>query len=72
VSEDHGVPVHVDDPGVRCGLLGDPVNVVPIGYPGADVQELADAQLSGQMPYGRGQEGALGAHHGPRPVDAAR
>jgi hypothetical protein len=49
VRRDDRVVVDVEDPGSRCGLLGDLVDVARGGQPGADVEELADALLGGQI-----------------------
>jgi hypothetical protein len=37
---------------------------------GADVQELANSRVAGQVPHRPNQEAALSAHHGPRPIRA--
>jgi len=49
VGQDDGVVVHVDDPGLRGDGLGDLVGVARRGYAGADVEELADAGLGGEV-----------------------
>jgi hypothetical protein len=54
-------PFHVHDPGLRRGLLGNFVGVVPGGQPGADVQELPDASLGNQVVHCPAEEGPLGA-----------
>jgi hypothetical protein len=41
------------------------VGVVGRRQPGADVEELADAFLGGQVADGPGQEGPVGASRGP-------
>jgi hypothetical protein len=44
-----GVVVDVDDPGLRRHPLRYLVGVVHGGQPGADVQELTDPRLAGQI-----------------------
>ena len=61
VHQHHGVVVDVDDLGVRSHPLGDLVGVVGGGQAGADVQELTDARLTGQVPDRADQEGPRGA-----------
>jgi spermidine/putrescine transport system ATP-binding protein len=56
---DHRVVVHVDHPGVRRDRLGDLVGVVRGGQAGADVEELADADLGGQVAHRAGEEGPV-------------
>jgi hypothetical protein len=56
VGEDDRVVVDVDDPRVGGGLLGDLVRVVRRGDAGADVEELADPGLLGQVADGAGEE----------------
>jgi hypothetical protein len=59
-----GVVVHVNDPRVRCGGLGYLVGVLGGRQPGADVQELADARLPGEVLDGAAQEGPVGTDSG--------
>ena len=61
MGKHHRVVVHVDDLGLRGGALGDVVGVVRGGQAGADVEELADARLPGQVPDRAGEEGPGGA-----------
>jgi len=49
VRENDGVVVDVDDPRVRGDALGDLVDVLRGGQPGADVEELPDAVPPGQL-----------------------
>lgn len=49
MQEHQRVVVHIDDPALRRRPLGGFVGVVEGGQPGADIQELADARLGGQM-----------------------
>jgi len=60
VGEHDRVLVHVDDPGIGRRGLGDLMGVVRGGDTGADVQELPDAGLGGQVTDGAGQEGPVG------------
>jgi hypothetical protein len=66
VGQHDGVVVDVDDPDPRGGGLCDLVHVRAGRKPGADVEELADAQFRGQerdhaahqrpvLPHGQGQ-----------------
>ena len=57
VGEDQRVVVDVDDPGVGGDPLGDLVGVVRGGQAGADVEELPDAGLAGQVAHGAAEEG---------------
>ena len=66
VQQDDRVVVDVDHPGIRGFPLGHLVRVVAGGDPGADVQELADAGLGGQVPGRPAEEGAVGAHPEPQ------
>jgi hypothetical protein len=50
VSEDHRVVVDVHDAGLRRDGLGDLVGVARRRDAGADVEELADARLPGEVP----------------------
>jgi hypothetical protein len=61
VCQHHGVVVGVDDLGVRGHPLGDLVGVVGGGQPGANVEVLADAGVTGQVPDRTGEEGPGGA-----------
>jgi len=61
VGQDDRVVVHVDDPGFRRDGLGDLVGAVEGGQAGADVEELPDAHLPGQVPHGAAHERAGGA-----------
>jgi hypothetical protein len=56
-----GIVVDIDDPGVGGDPLGDLVGVVGGGQAGADVQELADLRLTGQVADGTGEEPPGGA-----------
>jgi hypothetical protein len=56
VGQDQGIVVHVDDPGVGGDSLGDLVGVVGGRQAGADVQELANLGLTGQVADGAGEE----------------
>jgi hypothetical protein len=62
VGEHDRVVVDVDDPAVRCDLLSHLMGVLGGGQAGADVKELADPRLAGQVAHGPPQEGAVGAH----------
>jgi hypothetical protein len=53
VGQDHWVVVDVDDPGVGGDALGDLVGVLGGGQAGADVQELPEAGLAGQVATAR-------------------
>jgi hypothetical protein len=61
VGQDHRVVVDIDDPGVGGDPLGDLVGVVGGGQAGADVQELADPGLAGQVGDGPDEERARAA-----------
>ena len=61
--EDQGVVVDVDDAAVGCHGLGDLVGVAGGGQAGADVQELADTGLGGQMAHRANEEGAAGSRN---------
>ena len=52
MGQDDRVVVDVDDLRVRGDPLGDLVRVVGGRQAGADVQELADLRLAGQVPDG--------------------
>ena len=61
------VVVDVDDPGLGCDRLGHLVDVAAGRHAGADVEELTQAGLAGQVADGTGQErpvGPGGGHHG--------
>jgi hypothetical protein len=62
MQQHDGVVVDVDDPAVRRLALGDLVGVVRGRDAGADVEELPDAGLPGQVPHRPGQELAVGLH----------
>jgi hypothetical protein len=47
------------------------VDVVLVGDAGADVEELADACVAGEVAHGPAKEGAVGPDIGSRVVDAA-
>jgi hypothetical protein len=49
VGEHHRVAVDVDDLGFRCHELSDLVGVLHGGQPGADIEELPDPGLAGQV-----------------------
>ncbi len=53
------VVVHVDHAGLRVCGLGDLVDVALGGQAGADVQELVDAAVAGQLVHGRSEERAV-------------
>jgi len=53
--------VDIDDAALRRYRLGDLVGVVGGGQAGADVEELADAGVTGQIPDHAGEEGPGGA-----------
>ena len=59
MHQHEGVVVHVDDPGVRSDLLGDLVGVVRGGQARADVEELCDPGVGGQVADRAGEEPAL-------------
>jgi hypothetical protein len=61
VGEDDRVVVHVDHPRVRRNALRDLVGVVRRRDAGADVEELADARLTGEEADRAGQERPVGA-----------
>ena len=52
VGEDQRVVVHVDDRAIPGRFLGDLVGVVGGRQAGADVEELPDPDLRGQVPHG--------------------
>ena len=54
------VVIDIDDAAVRRDGLGDLMSVLGCGQAGADVEELADAALGGQEPYGPGKERPVG------------
>ena len=67
VAQDDRVVVDVDDPGLRRDRLGDLVDVAAGRHAGADVEELTQAGLAGQVAGSAGQErpvGPGGGHHG--------
>jgi hypothetical protein len=59
VHHDHGIVVDVDDAALGRDALRDLVGVVGGGQPGADVQELPDARLAGQVARRPPQEVAV-------------
>ena len=59
VGEDDRVVVHVDDPGLRCDVLGDLVSVARRRDAGADVEELPDPRLPGEVADGTAEERAV-------------
>jgi hypothetical protein len=59
VAEHDRVVVHVDDARVGRGALRHLVGVVAAGQAGADVEELADARLGGQIVDRAAEEGAV-------------
>src|SRR5262249_43294468 len=61
VGQDHRVVVHVDHVAAGRDVLRDLVGVVRGRDAGADVEELADPRLPGQVTHRAGQEGAVGA-----------
>jgi len=63
VRQHQGVVVDVDDPRLGDDALGDLVGVVGGRQTGADVQELADARLTGQVGHGADEEAPRGAGH---------
>ena len=56
VGEHDRVVVHVDDPGLRRDRLGDLVGVARRRDAGADVEELPDPRLGGQVADGAAEE----------------
>jgi len=70
VGEHDRVVIDIDHPAVRGGRLRDLVHAVHRGQPGADVKELPDADLIGQVPDHAHQELAVldrrGPHHAAR------
>jgi cytochrome P450 len=64
VGDDDIVVVDVDDARAGGRALGDLVDVVLRGDAGADVEELADAGRSRQVPHRAAEEGPGGAHGG--------
>ncbi len=59
VRHDDRVDIGVDHPGPRVGVLGDLVHVPLSGNAGADIEELADADLA-QEPYRPAEERPVG------------
>jgi hypothetical protein len=43
------IPVHIDDPRLGGNALGDLVNVILLGHPGSDVEELPDPGFGGKV-----------------------
>jgi hypothetical protein len=69
VRDDHGIVVDVDHPAVRRGPplaagADDVVHAVHGGQPGADVEELPDPQVPGQVADGAPEEAPV-LKHGP-------
>jgi hypothetical protein len=56
MGQDQRVVAHVDDPGIGGHALGDLVGLVGGGQASADVQELPDLRLTGQVADGTGEE----------------
>ena len=56
MGEHDRVVVHVHDPGLRRDRLGDLVGVARRRDAGADVQELADPRVGGQVADGAAEE----------------
>jgi hypothetical protein len=61
VHQHHRIVVDIHDAAVRCDRLGHLVGVVRGRQPGADVEELPDAGVRGQVPHGPAEELAVGA-----------
>ena len=61
VNQHQRIVVDVDDPGSGRDPLGHLVGVVRGRQTGADVEELADARLAGQVPDGPAEEGTVGS-----------
>jgi hypothetical protein len=60
VGEDDRVVVDVDDPGLRRDGLGDLVGIARGGNAGADVEELPDARVGGEVADGASEERPVG------------
>ena len=58
VREDHRVALGVNDPASRVDRLGDLVRVAGWDHPVADVEELPDPRLGGEVPDHPAAEGA--------------
>jgi hypothetical protein len=71
VGEHDRVVVDVHDPGFGVDALGHGVDVVAGGDAGADVEELADADLARQVPHAAAEEGPVGPGVAAGAVDAA-
>jgi hypothetical protein len=67
VDEHDRVVVHVHDPGGGVGGLGHLMGVAGGRQPGANVQELADAALAGQVAHRPGEERPAGPDVGDDP-----
>jgi hypothetical protein len=63
VTEHQRIVVDADDAGLGGDALGDLVGVVVGGQSGADVEELADAEIAGDEGHGTDQVLAGGAGH---------
>jgi hypothetical protein len=59
VREDDRVVVHVDDPGLRRDRLGDLVGAARGRDAGADVEELPDPRLAGEVTDGPAEKRAV-------------
>jgi hypothetical protein len=64
MRQDHRVVIDVGDPRLGGNGLGDLMGVTRRGDAGADVEELADSPLPGQVAHGASEEGAVGADRG--------
>ena len=60
VRQHQRVVVDVDDAALRRDGLGHLVGVAGRGQPGAEVEELPDARLGGQVAHAAGEEGPVG------------
>ena len=61
MSEDDRIVIHVDNPGLRGDRLGDLVGVARGGNAGADVEELPDSRLAGEVADGAPEKRPVGA-----------
>lgn len=64
------IVVHVDDPAVRRGPLGDLMGVVLPGDACADIEELPDAGVGREVAHHPAEQGTVGADIGPHAVKA--
>jgi hypothetical protein len=62
VGEHDGVVVDVDDAGFRRDGLGDLVDVGGGGDAGADIEELPDPGLGGEVVHNPAEERTVGSH----------